>query len=121
MQNIKTLSQLHEIAVTHPYYCAPNNYYSNESSETFNTWNDFMNEWGDADEDMNMVFRWDVSLKDDEKPSNGYQMNVFYMLQRKGNFYPVTINYISEADLPQILEMITKWGEYMKKVWAPVF
>ena len=46
--------------IKHPYYCNEGNYFARESCCTeYGSWADFMEEGGDSDFDMNLVFRWD--------------------------------------------------------------
>jgi hypothetical protein len=49
----------------HSYYCNQGNYFAREFSDgseiggEFETWADFIEEFGDADMDFNLLFRWD--------------------------------------------------------------
>lgn len=47
--------------VKHRYYCNEGNYFSSDPSlgPRYKAFADFMEEWGDADPDYNLIFRWD--------------------------------------------------------------
>ena len=108
---------LKELAADHPYYCSDSNFYSNEASSSHLNWNDFLNEWGgELDLDYNHVFRFDIK----EKEQKGtYYMEVFFMLQRKGIFYPVSISEVKEEDAQSILEFLKPHFEKTKELWKP--
>ena len=63
----KNVDMEHLWEVEHDYYCNDGNYFSNDCGMEFNTWSDFLSEFGDSDFDMNLLFRWDWKL--DEHPS----------------------------------------------------
>ncbi len=74
--------------IKHPYYCNEGNYFSGESVESeYGSWADFMEEEGDSDLDMNLVFRWDWHEADPEEKDWGNEeeeLLIFWMGQRKG-------------------------------------
>src|SRR4030066_677231 len=81
--------------VDHPYYCEQGNYYSNRDDGTHSSsWGEFMQEFKDADFDMNLLFRWDWLPKErdgNNKPVwnddiyyRDGELVVFWMGQRKG-------------------------------------
>jgi len=109
---------LQSLAIKHPYYCSDSNYYSNEASQVYETWKDFYEEFGQADKDYNLCFRWDIK-KNDETDQN-YYMEVFYMLQRKGNFIPVMIKKVEESDVPAILKFLQEYWNAVQKLWQPI-
>lgn len=64
----------------HPYYCSEGNYYSNGCYDEYESFDDFLADWGDSDIDYNRIHRWDISLGDDDcKP----EVSFYYILQRK--------------------------------------
>lgn len=107
---------LKDLCVKHEYYCQPSNYYSNEAFSSFKTFKDFFNEMGDADLDMNLLFRWDIIDYD----GGDIKMYVFIMHQRKGRYWPNQIEKITEEDLPLILEYLKPRLKHIKKLWAPL-
>lgn len=110
---MKTLEQLHELSQQHPYYCSESNYYSNECTFTHNTFDDFLDEWADADLDMNLLFRWDLN-KNDEK---SYYMQLYFIGQRKGIFMCNVIESIEESDIPKILDYLEVRKNHLFKLW----
>lgn len=111
--------ELKDLAVKHDYYCSMGNYYSNEPGETFKTWKDFYNEYHDADVDMNLIFRFDVSLIDDQDVGLGYEMKVFMMHQRKGIFAPHNIEKVEEEDVESILSLLSGHFKKIQNIWSP--
>lgn len=100
----------------HPYYCSESNYHSNESSSFYESANSFWSEWENADEDLNLLFRWDVSKEEDEP---NYTVRCFFILQRKGNFNPCTIQNVTEEELEKFYKYFEgKWVK-IKELWAP--
>ncbi len=110
-----------DLTVKHPYYCCDSNYYSNEASEEYSDWGDFINDWGDADVEYNHVFRFDISEKtnNEDEPTGEYVAEVFIMLQRKGKFVPCCINDVTESDKDSIVDFLSKHWEEVKKIWSP--
>lgn len=106
--------------VDHPYYCSESNYYSNEAAQYFETLTDFLDEFEDADEDMNLCFRWDIKFKNYEDSSEGYRGQVCLMLQRKGLFKPCNIETIDEEALPRFEKYLQKHWELLQKIWNPI-
>lgn len=123
---------LKELAVDHPYYCANENYFSNEASGTFDTMEEFLDAYEKADISMNLIFRWDIYPIIDENgekttDSNGYGVTdgywgeVFIMGQRKGAFRPNTIKDICEKDVPRLVKLLEAHWEEMKEMWVPIY
>lgn len=110
------------VEVKHPYYCNPGNY-ANGAVMIHHSWEEYLEEWGDADLDYNLVFRWDIIPPDPEGGADGEptgrELHVFYLLQRKGHFLPVVVKNIDDSDLPKIEKFFTPHWEYMRRVWAP--
>ena len=114
---------LEQLAVDHAYYCSDSNYYSNDASATFDTWDDFMAEMGESDLDYNLCFRFDIHKTDKEDDTNSelsdYHASIFMMQQRKGKFVPILINEIKESDAKSIINWLTPRWRYLKKLWEP--
>lgn len=108
---------LQELAIKHDYYTSDTNFYSNEATQRFNTWADFYEEYHDADVDMNLVFRWDVKKRDH---SNRYYMQIIIIIQRKGIYMPIHIDYVDEQDVPQIELFMKPHFEKLIKNWQPL-
>lgn len=116
----------------HPYYCNEGNYFASsvECHAHFERWQDFIEEEGNADLDMNLVFRWDW-----ESPRKGYgpdspiewngdpyyrdsTLKLFYLGQRKGIYRWVTVS-VCRADEPAIREWLQVRFDHLMKLWAP--
>ena len=117
---------MHLWEVKHPYYCNEGNYYSNEPGQEYKSWVEFIAEEGDADLDMNLVFRWDWregedwgagEFKGDVNYRNGHFL-VFILGQRKGIYRYCRVE-VCRADEPAILEYLKPRWARMQEVWAP--
>lgn len=114
--------------VKHPYYCNLGNYYSNEPGAEHKSWAEFIEENGDSDFDMNLVFRFDWREEDEETGDNNYKgdpnyrngkLEIFWMGQRKG-LYRFTVVEVCRADEPKVLKFLKPRWEHMKKLWEPL-
>lgn len=106
---------LKDLAVDHDYYCSETNYFSNECSLQYDTVEEFLDHWGDADIDMNLAFRWDVY----EQDNGEYYAIVFFMLQRKGIFKSATIQSITEDDVESFVNFLKPHHEKLQNIWRP--
>ncbi len=112
---------LQQLATDHPYYASTRNYYSNDAGEKFNSWAEFWAEWQSTDIDMNAPFRFDVRKREQQPGySEMYYMELVIIQQRKGIYYPIVINHLTEEDVPQIIEYLKTGWEYMQSLWAPI-
>ncbi len=109
--------KIKDLAVDHDYYASDNNYYSNDASGNYENWNDFYEEFKDADIDMNLVFRWDVTRKEEEE---GYFMQVIIIAQRKGIYMPIQIEDVKDEDVEQIKEFMKPHFEKLVSIWNPL-
>lgn len=112
----------------HPYYCTEGNYYARPSEglhTEYESWQDFYDEWGGTDEDMNLVFRWDWQRADpsDYEPYGEAvppdTLAVFWVLQRKAVLRS-TLCVVTEADEPAIREWLTERARTVAAIWAPL-
>lgn len=106
-----------DLFIEHDYYCSESNYYSNEPACTWRNWEEFYKEYGDADVDMNLIFRWDAHH--DEDLGHDY-MEIFMIHQRKGIFAPHYISLISESNFNEIIQMLNVHYEKLKSIWSPM-
>lgn len=110
----------------HSYYCSTARWdQRRDEVAEFDCWEDFKDDWCPKgityDDDLNHLFRFDFQYKyEDETDDNTgpMQLLLFFMLQRKGLFVPVTVNNITEADMPEITEFLQKRWEYLKGQWT---
>ncbi len=114
----------------HPYYCAEANYYASTGTTThseYKTWADFLSEFGDADMDYNLVFRWDWTEQgEDEQPTfNGdpYYRNgkllIFFMGQRKGLYFWSEVA-VCRADEEAVKAWLLPRFGYLMALWSPL-
>lgn len=112
---------LKELAIDHEYYCSDHNYYSNDCYFSSANWQEFIDEMGGADLDMNLLFRWDITPYDEEiEDKKGFYMQLFYMQQRKGRFIICNIESVTDEDVPNIIKFLTPRFLHLKKLWLPL-
>lgn len=118
---------------THPYYCQEGNFYVgglrwHEVHETFDSWADFHEAWGDADDDYNLVFRWDWDIPDpadyDIEPDMGDEMpktmlKVYWVLQRKA-ILRSTFCVVTPDDEPAVRAWLTERAKKIVAIWSPI-
>jgi hypothetical protein len=114
--------------VDHAYYCNQGNYFARESVESyFESFADFMEEFGDSDMDYNLLFRWDWEEEDDNGDANfngdvnyrNGKLLIFWMGQRKG-LYQYSVVKVCRADEPAVIEFLRPRWEYLRKLWEPI-
>jgi len=109
------------VSCEHPYYCSDSNYFSNEANERYETMTEFLDDFEDADIDMNLVFRWDISPRGESgADADRYSAEVFMMLQRKGIFKPIYIAHVNEKEAERFERYALKHYEVLQKLWAPL-
>lgn len=114
---------LEKMAVNHDYYCSESNFYSNEPNQSFETMTEFLDQYEDADVDMNLCFRWDIhnrSEDEDGKKAGRYRAEIFIMMQRKGIFKPCQIEHVNEAEIPRFKKYLEKHWKTMLQIWTPI-
>jgi hypothetical protein len=109
--------KLKDLAIAHPYYSSENNFYSNDASENYKTWTDFYEEYHDEDIDRNLIFRWDITKKED---CGIYCMKVFIINQRIGIYRPISIDHLDDKDAPQIREFLKQHLDRLIEMWKPI-
>lgn len=121
--------------IDHLYYCCEEHYFGtggcfkcgrqpSEVNSHFKSWDDFMSNMGDADNDYNLIFRWDWELPEDsKKPTDpdyrSYTLSLFYMMQRKG-FHRVCTIEVCQSDEPKVREFLTAKWNHMRSLWEPI-
>ena len=104
-----------DLLLDHDYYASDNNYYSNDAGQKWNTFQDFYDEYHDADIDMNLIYRWDIK-KDDEE---NLCMKIFIIHQRKGIYAPHFIESVSESDFENIQKLLQPHLDKLARIWLP--
>lgn len=110
------MKTLDELSVKHPYYCSESNYYSKNASVRYDTMTDYLDDFYDADIDMNLMFRWDVHKRD----NGSYYAEIFLLLQRKGIFRPVFIESISEQEVESFCCYARSHWARLNEMWNPI-
>lgn len=99
--------------IDHPYYCNEGNYYApGDTIFEYDSWDDFIAEWDDADPDYNLVFRWDWSPEDDV-------VSVFWMGQRKG-LYQCTRTKVRKEDEPRVMAFLRPRWLHLRTLWQGI-
>ncbi len=106
-----------DLLVKHDYYCSDSSYYNLGFDTKYETFADFYADMGYSDEDMNLVFRFDITKK--EEIENEYFMEVFIVHQRKGRFVPLYIETIYETDFDMIKEYLEIRYKKIQSLWNP--
>lgn len=118
--------------IEHSYYCEDQNWRGNGGDDgipsfyEYDSWKEFYDVWGNADEDMNLIFRWDWKKKqkhDPKYPEEPYRhydlLCIYWMLQRKGD-YRITHVKVKRRDEKKVIEFLKPRWDYMKFLWAPI-
>ena len=117
---------MHLWEAKHPYACADGNYHSNEWTFRFGSWSDFIDEWGAADKDYNLVFRWDWRPETDDwarlterGKTGGGELQICYVLQRKG-CYATCFVQVEGTNEDAVRKWLADKAEHMRKIWSPL-
>ena len=113
--------------IDHPYYASQGNYYARPDEglhAEFSSWAEFYEDQGDADLDMNLVYRWDWTVPDPNDYEDGEELppetlDLFYVGQRKALLRSVSVE-IQREDEPAIREWLVVRAEHMRRVWEPL-
>ncbi len=115
----------------HPYYATEGNYYSNECTAEFASWEEFKSGGSfNADRDMNLVYRWDWTKPDphdyeveiEEDPGfemPGDTLNIFIVGQRKAIHRSEHVA-ITDDDEPEVRVWLTECAKVIGAIWAPI-
>ncbi len=115
--------------VKHSYYCNNGNFYSNECGAEYRSWADFLASEGDADFDMNLVFRFD--WHEDEEEGDGSakftgdvnyrngRIYIYWIGQRK-SIYRYTSADVCRADEPAVIEFLKPRLAHLLSLWEPL-
>ena len=109
--------------VDHPYYMTEGCYFVRGTEwdkvhADYESWADFIENWGDADDDYNLVFRWDYkrASEDDERETD--EVHIFFIMQRKG-FPFSTVTKVTPEDESSIFSYLKDKAAHMAKLWDP--
>lgn len=99
----------------HDYYCSDKNYYSNDVGGKWDNFQEFYDEYIDADINMNLIFRWDI-IKDED---GLLYMEIFIIHQSKGIFAPHFIENVNESDFENIKKLLQPHLDKLASIWSP--
>ncbi len=103
--------------IKHPYYCAEGNYFSNEMANSCDSWEEFLEEMGDADEELNLLFRWDwLEGSDNDVPNGESLLLLFYMAQRKAKCYSYRVA-VTRNDEPAVRAWLREKKGSISVLW----
>ena len=114
--------------IDHPYYATQGNYFKNGYHVEYPSWADFVEDAGDDDLDMNLVYRWDWTVPDPRdysingelvEPLPAETLDLFYVGQRKALHRSVSV-IVQREDEPAIRQWLTIRAEHMRRVWEPL-
>lgn len=105
--------------IKHPYYCTEG---TSDTDSEYSSLAYFLEEWGAADNDYNLLFRWDWQEKDEEGeplPEGVGILKLFYVLQRKGRLQSCRVT-VNRTDEPAIIEFLRPRLTYLLRLWEPL-
>ena len=79
-------------------------------SESFSNWKSFLEEWGDADMDYNLLFRFGWE---------GDTLKMLFAMQRRGGFTEASVQ-VEKADESAIRAFLEPRGRHLIENWAPL-
>lgn len=113
----------------HSYYCNEGNYFTSESVESaYDSWDDFFEENGDSDFDMNLLFRWDWEETDEETGEPTFRgdtserngtLKLFWIGQRKG-LYRYSLVKVCRDDEPKVISFLKERFNHLVNLWSPL-
>jgi hypothetical protein len=116
--------------VDHLYYCSEGNYYVgglhwSDVHTEYESWADFMEDWGNLDDDLNFVWRWDWNRQDpNDVTEYGFDpepdvLRIFWVLQRKA-ILRSTFVVVTESDEPAVRTWLEAKARHMRRLWEPL-
>ncbi len=104
----------------HPYYMNEGCWCASGHHNEYESWSDFLENWGGLDEDMNLVFRWDWREGEDwGVPDGEAQLCIFYIMQRKAYTVSCFVKVTRDQE-PEIREWLTPKAGHITKLWEPL-
>lgn len=122
IDSIDSIPQKHLWECDHPYYCAEENYFGGEDTTVqFKSFANFIEDMGDSDIDMNLLFRWDWEeneVAQDDNYRNG-TLSMFFMAQRKGFHFCHKVD-VCRNDENAVMEFLRVRLQHLMKLWEGV-
>lgn len=119
---METINKFKDLIVKHDYYCSDTAYNKLGFETNFKNFKDFYEDMGKSDDDMNLVFRFDIKTHDEKEVEGDmakYFMEIFMVHQRKGRFVPFLIENVYEKDFDLIKEYLERKYTKIKQIWSP--
>lgn len=114
--------------VDHPYYWAEGSFHERGMHVRHDSWAEFIQEMGDADEDLNLVCRWDWKQDEPDEDSGGNAppvpagtgtLTVFYVVQRKAYTFSHEVA-VTSADEPAVRAWLGQKWRHLQRLWTPL-
>lgn len=110
--------------IDHPFYAEEGNFYSNDCANECESWQEFLDDMGDSDPDLNLLYRWDWDTPDpddyeadEEVP--GEALLLFFVGQRKAILMSWRV-IVTRDDEPAIRAWLTERSKTITAVWSPI-
>lgn len=107
------------LVVDHPYYASQGNYFNNDCHAEYGSWQEFVEVGGDADLDMNLVYRWDWRRAEPEWDMPHDRLLLYFVGQRKALHRSAEIR-VSTDDEDAIREWLRPRWDKLRDIWAPI-
>lgn len=113
--------------VSHPYYINEGNYFKAGCHELYESWDDFLSGFGDADMDYNWFVAWEWREGEDFG-ANDYKGDDYYcngrlllqLIQRRKSILTSHEIKVCRADEPAVRAFLQPYWEYTQRMWAPL-
>lgn len=111
--------------VDHPYYCEGASYFGSGDMTTeheYASWAGFIATMGNADEDMNLLFRWDWEEPHGHTEDDNYRdgkLSLFFFHQRKG-FHSASYVQVCRNDQEAVRAYLLPKAAKMRQLWEPL-
>ena len=128
MTNESKSSETYLWGVEHPYYWNEGSFHERGMHVRHDSWADFIQEMGDADEDLNLVCRWDWKQDEPDEDEDGAAtpvpagtgtLKVFYVVQRKAYTFSHEVA-VTAADEPAVRAWLEQKWRHLQRLWAPL-
>lgn len=103
--------------IDHSYYCSLESYFSNETYTHFESFDEFLEMWGDADPDYNLLFRWDWRTGYEYR--TGHVLEIFWIAQRKGYFMSTSID-VTPDDEQRVIKFLKPKKDHLFDLWEGI-
>lgn len=101
--------------VDHAYYCNLGNYFSNDCGQHYESFDAFLEDWGSADPDYNLLFRWDWRFDEE----TGHHLEIFWIGQRKGLFMYSYVD-VTPDDEQRVIEFLKPKKQHLIGLWEGI-